>query len=219
MSSKNIYYVYAYLRIDGTPYYIGKGCKNRAFTPHTTCSGKLPKDKSRIVFLETNLTNCGALALERRMIRWYGRKDIGTGILRNLSDGGEGSTGYKPSAAQKEHLSKVLTGKVRTTAHKEHLSKVMTGRKFSDYTKSKMAEAKRGTKQSPEHIRNRCNKTDKKYIIRDSTGEIKYTSVSFRQLCRDNNFPRGTIYIALKSHTIITNKNYPELIGCTVECI
>lgn len=71
-----IYYVYAYLRkSDNTPYYIGKGKGKRAFQKHSI---SVPKDKSKIVFLETNLTDVGACAIERRMIHWYGRKDNNT---------------------------------------------------------------------------------------------------------------------------------------------
>jgi len=98
------FYIYAYIRSKdsstakaGTPYYIGKGKSERAWNTisHTKSNNaRTPKDKSKIVILEANLTEVGSLALERFYIRWFGRKDNGTGILRNKTDGGEGVEGY-----------------------------------------------------------------------------------------------------------------------------
>lgn len=100
------YYVYAYInKKTGLPYYIGKGKDYRAYAPHGRI--KVPKDRTKIVFLETNLSDIGACALERRYIRWYGRKNDNSGILLNLTEGGDGTAGFKYGPLSEERKDKL----------------------------------------------------------------------------------------------------------------
>lgn len=91
------FYVYAYLREDGTPYYIGKGKGSRITAKHNV---SVPKDANRRSILKENISEDDAFALEIQLIASYSRKDLGTGILRNMTDGGEGASGAKRTPEQ-----------------------------------------------------------------------------------------------------------------------
>lgn len=144
------YYVYEYLREDNTPYYIGKGRANRAFTKqgHTV---PLPP-RHRIRFIAENLTDEEAKTLEIELIAKYGRKDIGTGILRNMTDGGEGSSGRIVTKEMIEKLKQARAKQITSEETREKMRLAHTGRVHSEETKQKMANAAKGRQQSPETI-------------------------------------------------------------------
>ena len=84
----NKYYVYEYLREDGTPYYVGKGTGFRAYCKRPY----KPKDNSRIKIVKEGLSESEAFDLEMSLIKKYGRQDLGTGMLKNKTAGGEGGS-------------------------------------------------------------------------------------------------------------------------------
>lgn len=109
MDNGRRFYTYAYLREDGTPYYIGKGTGNRAFVKKNR---RVPTPtKDRILFLKTGLTEEEAFRHEVYLVAVLGRKDLGTGILWNFTDGGEGKSGWVTPEETKQKQSQALKGK------------------------------------------------------------------------------------------------------------
>ena len=134
----NNYYTYAYLREDGTPYYIGKGKAGRINnTLHTI---HLPVKEERRIFLKKNLTDEEARKHEIYMIAILGRKDLGTGILRNMTNGGEGCAGRVLSEETKKKLSDSHKGRKKSAAHRKALSEAAKKRKASEETREKMSK-------------------------------------------------------------------------------
>lgn len=155
------FYVYAYVRYDGTPYYIGKGKGDRAYSPiHKV---PRPKEKNRIIILEQHLSEIGAFALERRYIKWFGRKDNNTGILRNMTDGGEGTAGAIISQKHRDSVAAANKTRIITDETRAKLSASLKGKTRTDESRAKMSAAQkaycqkglhnfRGRKHTPETI-------------------------------------------------------------------
>jgi hypothetical protein len=92
------FYVYKYLRskkskngVIGTPYYIGKGVRDRAYSKYHKIV--VPDDKSNIVIVQGKMLEAEALQLEMLLIHLYGRYDLKSGCLHNRTNGGESNSG------------------------------------------------------------------------------------------------------------------------------
>lgn len=193
LSEKSIYYVYAYLRGKDSergpkysPYYIGKGCGQRAFGKKRAIAA--PADKSFIVFINERLTETEAFALEKYAVSLYGRVDKGTGILWNMTDGGEGCSGLIMPEETRAKIARALTGRKRPPEVIEKMAKGRTGILHTEETKRKMSESRRGKKRGPHSDAAKQKISEGKakyeYEVTDPNGHI-YLTRSLNMLCKE----------------------------------
>lgn len=114
----------------GSPYYVGKGKGMRAYSKSHRV--RPPVDKSMIVFVARGLSEVDAFALEVSLIALHGRINNGTGSLRNLTNGGEGVSGFIASEKTKEKH--VAIGKMRGLP----VGCTMAGRSHAEETKERI---------------------------------------------------------------------------------
>jgi len=165
-------YVYVLFRLDGRPFYVGKGrgrrwlyheieAKRRITIKHNAhrhrivrqilssgCS-EIPKVK-----IAENLTDQQAMDYEVAFISAIGRGE--NGPLVNLTDGGEGISGWKMTDAQREALSKLAKQRGAppplSAEARERIAAARRGKKLGPLppeTRQKMSLARRGKKLGP----------------------------------------------------------------------
>jgi len=140
------FYVYFYLRSKdskiakaGTPYYVGKGSDGRAWNKHQKGIA-VPKDNSNIIIVESCLTELWAFLLERYFINWFGRINNVTGILRNRTDGGEGSSGLHVTEEVRLNISASQRKRIENRNH--HFQTRPDGTSLSQEVQRKRVEEK-----------------------------------------------------------------------------
>jgi len=128
---------------------------------------------------KSNISWEEAKKIEIKLIKKHGRINLKTGILCNLTDGGEGCIGFEITDAYREKLSKASKGKGKRFGKENHfygkthtketrnkiseallksdknkgINNANYGKKMSDEQKQKLSIAHKGKKLSKEHKR------------------------------------------------------------------
>jgi group I intron endonuclease len=199
------FYVYLWLRSNDSehgpkfsPYYVGKGRGKRAFEK---CGRTVPapRDSSYIAFVQEGLTEAEAFSLEIYCIQLYGRIDLGTGILRNRTDGGEGTSGTVISEETRRKLSEAHRGEKHYAWGQRGELSPKWGKPRSEETKRKMSEARQGEKhplwgkKHSEETKKKMSETRTGKIFSEETKRnMKLAQVKYLYELID---PDGEVYI------------------------
>jgi hypothetical protein len=150
-----VFYNYVIFRENGEPFYVGKGKDERVFDHEKEARRPARSGENRIklgimrrmlaagfdipiVFIREGISEPEAFETEAELIKVLGRIDLGTGCLANLTDGGEGNSGYRFTEEQRKKVSVANKGNSRLSYPK------------SAETRAKLAIAHIGLKPSVE---------------------------------------------------------------------
>lgn len=164
--------------IDRTCFYVGKSSGKRSrFSDHLRQARNLREGKRlgdhnpikagtickiqdaglvpeyRVVF-ESNIEQ-EALNMEVKLIAKYGRRNTGTGILANMTDGGEGIRGWKLSEEARANRVSSMKGRKLSEETKAKMRLAALGRKHSEETRQKISEVQKGRIQTLESVEKR----------------------------------------------------------------
>lgn len=151
-NDNRLFYTYIWRDAAGTPFYVGKG-KGRRAQNTTRRSEEFKRVHAvggcTVDIVDWFIHESQAHAFEVELIARYGRRDMG-GLLVNKTDGGEGSSGWVPSAETRAKISKANSGWVHTPTAIAKMRAANVGRKHSAETRAKIAAAHIGITHSDE---------------------------------------------------------------------
>jgi len=156
------FYVYALLREDGSPFYIGKGTRKRwrhhlggwsiGQNPHKDAIIRLIRAAGAdpgVIFIQRGMSETEALAVERAEISRLGRQCDG-GILCNLLAGGISTANPPPEV--RARISAALQGRKHSEATRARLSEARRKRVTTPETKAKMSASQKVRLANPEAL-------------------------------------------------------------------
>lgn len=154
-----MFYTYAHIKPDGSIFYIGKGLGDRAWSKDNRnihWKRTVSKYGYSVKLMAYWDTEDNAFDHEKRLIKYL----RSTGVkLVNMTNGGEGSGGYKWTEEQKRkykesNLVNAMQGKNHSEETKEKIRAKATGRKLPEYAKKVISEKMKVRIFSDEHRKN-----------------------------------------------------------------
>ena len=178
------YYVYIHKKAtSGEIFYVGKGKNNRCTSVKGRSKHWRNIHNKHVVICEivaNSLMESEAFLLEKKLIRKFGRLDLGEGTLVNLTDGGEGVSNWNITEKRREQIRVSSTGRKHTEATKEFLRTINTGRIISPETRDKISKSRMGKKWTPEirELTIQGRKSSYKAVMCIETGEVYESTVA-----------------------------------------
>ena len=208
--------IYKHLKPCGEVFYIGIGQEEKRAKSKSDRNNYwhnvVNKYGYEVQILKSDLTWEDACEMEKVLISWFGRRDLGLGTLVNLTDGGEGNVGWVASDETRARMSKSKKGKLphnygkkASKEAREKMSISATGRKHSNEAKEKNRIASsnvseetklkrylknKGLKRTPEQCK-RISESKMNTLLLDVVNGIYYKSMS--EVCRIFGYSRKGI--------------------------
>jgi uncharacterized protein involved in tellurium resistance len=153
-------YVYRHIRLDkNEPFYIGIGSSkyyNRAYR-HKNRSDFWKRVANKggyeVEILMDDLTWEQACEKEKEFIKLYGRVDLKTGCLVNMTDGGDGALNAIISEKTRKSVAEANRRRVFTDEDRKKISIRHTGRKKSEESRKKLSNSLKNSEKFKEAIK------------------------------------------------------------------